>query len=60
MTKKKSFRTRKIYWECDKEGCKETNFREIPYKHVVNDDVCDYCGRNIHEPRIEDHKKKGK
>jgi len=37
-----------IYWVCDK--CDTGNRREIPISSVLNDDVCDYCHKRIHEP----------
>lgn len=45
---------RYIYWICDKEGCNTGNTREIPKGIVLNDDVCDYCHRSIHEPILID------
>ena len=56
MKEAKKKRNRSIYWICDKKGCKTGNNREIPLDRVLNDDVCDYCHRAIHEPILIDLK----
>lgn len=53
---KKKKRTRQIYWLCDKKGCRTGNIRDIPSDNVLNDDVCDYCHKRIHEPLLIDLK----
>lgn len=47
---KRKRRVRNIYWVCDKKGCSTCNNRVVPTDIVLNDDVCDYCHRSIHEP----------
>jgi hypothetical protein len=48
---KKRKRVREVYWTCDKKrDCSATNHRTIEIGDVLNDDVCDYCHRRIHEP----------
>lgn len=46
----KKKKVRQICWICDKSDCKVVNNREIPVGFVLNDDVCDYCHRRVHEP----------
>lgn len=44
-------KVRKVRWHCDKKGiCEAINIRTIRLGSIINDDVCDYCNRNIHEP----------
>lgn len=38
-----------ITWDCQ-DGCGTTNTRKIAATFIVNDDVCDYCGKTYHEP----------
>jgi hypothetical protein len=52
--KKANKRVRAIFWVCDKRDCKTTNSREIPSNIVLNDDVCDFCHKRIHEPILID------
>jgi aspartate carbamoyltransferase regulatory subunit len=50
--------SRVVSWECDKKDCSTINERVVPKTFVLNDDVCDYCHRSIHEPilKYEDDK----
>lgn len=41
--------TKVITWSCE-DGCGNTNTRRILSHKVVNDDVCDFCGKSYHEP----------
>lgn len=45
---------REVYWIC--ESCKTGNRRTIDANIVLNDDVCDYCHRRVHEPVLIDLK----
>lgn len=56
MKEIKKKRIRSIYWVCDKKDCKTGNNRQIDAGFVLNDDVCDYCHRAIHEPILIDLK----
>ncbi len=48
---KKKRRVREVYWVCaKKKTCSATNHRIIAADVVLNDDVCDYCHRRVHEP----------
>jgi hypothetical protein len=42
-------KTKIITWDCQ-DGCGNVNTRRISIKKIVNDDVCDYCGKRYHEP----------
>ncbi len=50
--KKRKAKIVKISWDCDDKKCKTVNFREVPENIVLNDDVCDYCHKRIHEPNL--------
>lgn len=39
-----------VTWVCDK--CNTRNTRETELDGVINDDVCDFCHKNIHEPLV--------
>lgn len=52
--RRKKESVKNIYWVCDK--CDTGNKREIPTGSVLNDDVCDYCHKRIHEPLTLDLK----
>lgn len=52
----KKKRTKKVYWVCDKRDCNTGNTRYIPVNSVLNDDICDFCHRRIHEPVLIDLK----
>ena len=41
-------KVRPVYWVCE---CAKVNYREM--KAVINDDVCDSCGKHVHEPCLE-------
>ena len=43
-------RTKNVLWVCDKVECRHPNTRTIESRHVINDDMCDKCGKHIHEP----------
>lgn len=45
-----------ISWACDKNGCKEDNYRLIPEETTLYYDRCDYCHQLIHEPILIDIK----
>lgn len=42
-----------IIWQCDKAECLEINRRYLHKGKILNDDTCEMCGRNIHEPIVE-------
>lgn len=46
-------RLKRVLWMCDKVDCNSGNIREIPVDSVINDDICDYCRKYIHEPLSE-------
>ena len=53
--KKKKRRTHKfVIWVCDKDNCGSSNTRQIKVRDVINDDICDYCTKAIHEPVTEE------
>lgn len=56
MKKANNKRLRSIFWVCDKKECGTVNSRDIPINIVLNDDVCDYCHKRIHEPILIDQK----
>ena len=39
-----------VVWDCDKEGCHQSNYRTLPAKHVIIEDECDFCSKYIKEP----------
>lgn len=39
-----------ILWTCDKISCGRLNRRVIPADAKLFDDVCEFCGKRIHEP----------
>ncbi len=43
-------RLRVVMWLCDKPNCRHANSRTVAFGDVINDDVCDKCKLNIHEP----------
>ncbi len=45
---------RLILWMCDKPGCDQVNRREIKKHLIINDDICDRCQKNIHEPILQE------
>lgn len=49
---KKKKHQKQVYWICDKKGCGTGNNRTLETNIVLNDDVCDYCHRRIHEPLL--------
>lgn len=40
-----------VIWMCEK--CDHINYREVPFKLVINDDTCDHCHKYVHEPCLE-------
>jgi hypothetical protein len=48
-TQSSGSKTKIITWDCQ-DGCGNVNTRRISIKKIVNDDVCDYCGKRYHEP----------
>jgi len=42
-----------VIWQCDKKDCHELNRRWIDIDRIINDDVCEFCNRRIHEPLTE-------
>lgn len=51
--KKKRKKVVKISWKCDAKGCNTVNIREVAENIVLNDDICDYCHKRIHEPSLK-------
>lgn len=41
---------RSVAWKCDKPTCMKWNIRKIKIGSHLNDDTCDNCKLNIHEP----------
>ena len=39
-----------VVWDCDKEGCCQSNYRTLFAKHVIIEDECDFCNKYIKEP----------
>lgn len=42
-------RIKTIVWKCEY-GCGAANTRIFAFRHIVNDDMCDVCGKVYHEP----------
>lgn len=51
----KNKRTRTVTWKCE-DGCKAFNIRIIDVDRIINDDICDSCGKVYHEPFTVDVK----
>jgi hypothetical protein len=50
MVKPMSEKERLVIWVCDKIGCQKDNYRKLEKKHLIVEDICDSCAKNIHEP----------
>lgn len=42
-----------VLWQCDKKDCEQFNRRWVEIDLIIYDDVCEICGRRIHEPITE-------